>query len=244
MKIGVVITSYGAIDPHIYRNHLSALLHWNKQFDIDVFHLPDMQQYSALNSCTDNAIANGCDFILYVEHDNTYYKELLSDLLKSDKDIITGYYTFRNWPFVPIPIVQAEDGKMYRVEYIPNGMDSLMRVSIGCFGCCLVKTSVLKKLEYPYFRCEYNEKKQATILPDVCFFNDARKAGFDIWCDGMVRNGHMAHPLKITADNYRIYQKLLLLGFPDMVSEADRLSEEERLKQIKEMGLLNRNDYT
>ena len=237
MKIGIVITTYGPIESLIYRNHLSVLLAWKKKYNLEVYHVPDTQQESALNTLSAAAVSDGCNYIFYMEHDNTYQKDTLPRLLKHELDIVTGYYTFRNWPYDPIPLKKnLENGLLYRLEFIKEGNeDNMMEMTIGCFGCCLVKAHVIKKLfgEGLKFRQEYSKKVSGTLTVDCVFFDDLIKQGFKCYVDGNVRIGQLGNRIVITPDNYRIYREFIKMVAPNYVPKDERLSLDELAKKLR-----------
>ncbi len=243
MKVGIVIATYGAVDSAVYRNHLSVLLSWKTKMDLEVYHVPDTQQEAALNALSAAAIVDGCDFVFYMEHDNVYSKSTLPDLLKHDLDVVTGYYTFRNWPYDPIPLkMDVETGLLYRLEFVKGGNEkNVIEMSVGCFGCCLVKVSVLKALfnKELQFRREYDKKTTGTLTPDCVFFADLIKQGYKCMVDGNVRIGHLGDRISITPDNYRLYRECIRMVAPQLVPLDERLSPDElktRLRMLEEIN--------
>lgn len=237
MKIGIVITTYGSVESAAYRNHLSVLLDWKSKLDIDVYHVPDTQQEAALNALTKAAITDKCDYVFYMEHDNIYNKDTLPMLLKHELDVATGYYTFRNWPYAPIPLKKdKENGLLYRLEFVRGGKEeNLMEMTVGCFGCCLVKVPVLKHLfnKGLKFRREYDKKSSSTLTTDCVFFMDVIKEGYKCMVDGNVRIGHLGDRIVITPDNYLIYRELIRILVPEFVPLNERLTPEELKKKLE-----------
>lgn len=240
MKVGIVITTYGAVESTIYRNHLAVLLAWKTKYNMEVYHVPDTQQEAALNALSAAAVMDGCDYVFFMEHDNIYEKDTLPRLLKHELDVVTGYYTFRNWPYDPIPLKKdMENGLLYRLEFIKGGdKENLMEMSVGCFGCCLVKASVLKKLFSAKlsFRREYDKKSAGTLTADCVFFNDLRDQDIKLYVDGHVRVGHLGVRIVITPDNYLMYREFIKLVAPEFVPLEERLSVEEvknKLRMLK-----------
>jgi len=239
MKIGVLITTFGPLDPVAYHNHLSVLLSWKKLFDLEAYHLSDNQQEASLNAMVNIALQDGCTHLFFIEHDNILSKKDLPKLLKHNLDIVSGYYTFRNWPFAPIPVKRdTETGLYYRLEYVAEyeeGKDNLIEVDVACFGCCLIKAEVMKKLfdAGKIFRREQSIKGNTTMTVDCVLFDDLRKAGYKLFVDGNVRVGHLAQRFVVTPDNYRLYREMVKLVFPEIVPKEEQFSEEKR-KQICE----------
>jgi hypothetical protein len=236
MKIGVAITSFGSVDKDIYHNHVSVLLHWNKLFDLVVYHVGDVQQFEALNMMTSMAIADGCTHVLYLEHDNLYPKDMLERLVADDKDVITGYYPFRNWPYLPIPMIKNEEnGLLYRLEFVMNdkNVPNVMEMTVGCFGCCLIKVDVLKALfaKGCKFRTEFDKKTASTLTTDVVLFRDLLDNGYKINVDGHVRVGHLTGRMVVDPDNYKLFREMMRLVYPKAVEESEQLTEKEWQKR-------------
>jgi len=238
MKVGVALTTYGGIDPYCFHNHLSVLLHWKKTMDIEVYHVPDTQQEQAINGLCACAIRDECDFIFFMEQDNIFDKGDLAKLLAHELDVVSGYYTFRNWPFAPIPLKRDTNGLFYRLEYVPiHDRPSLIDVDVACFGCCLVKTDIIKSLFQKglVFRREFDKKTSSTLTVDCVFFKDLKGQGVKIFVDGKVRVGHTGMRPIITPDNYRLHTEMLKIAYPELVPPNEQYSEEERLSKIKEL---------
>ncbi len=234
MKIGAIITTLSTVDAEVYRNHLSCLLAWSKDYDLQAYHIHDTPQHKALNIMVDLAIEDECTHLFFMEHDNIYNKDTLSNLIAHDADYVTGYYPYRNWPYAPIPVVLDGD-EAFRFEYIPHkdSTNSLIEVELGCLGCSLLKVSALKKLKKPYFNLRLNKEETDFILADVVFFKDLREAGLKVLVDGNTRVGHLSHKVSLTPDNYRIFQKMIQVGFPEYITPDERLSAEEQIKELK-----------
>jgi len=224
-KIACILTSYGSIDPDVYRNHISCLLHWNKQFNISVLHYGGVQQHDALNGMIKEAKEKiDPDYYLFLEHDNGYNKSTLENLLSHDKDIVTGFYCLREWPFAPIPLIKLDKNKkeLTRFDFIPHeGIDPLMEVDVGCFGCCLVKKRVIDSLGSKCFRYIYDGENN--LLPDVVFFQDARDNGFKVYVDGSERISHFGKSIQITPDNYKILQDMYMLAYPGLTDKKPEM---------------------
>ena len=229
-----MITSSGSLEPEIYRNHLGCVNYWATLYDLRVYHVYDTCQQDALNTLVHNALEDDCEYLFFMEHDNIYCKDTLPKLLEHKVDFVSGYYPFRNWPYEPIPVVIDEDGETYRFEYIPHKdeTESKIEVELACLGCSLVQADVFRDMPKPYFDLKLDPKSKKFMLSDVVFFKNLRKAGVKVLVDGNVRIGHLSHRFSITPDNYRIFQKMVQVCFPEFVSPEDRLDEEVRIKEL------------
>lgn len=229
--IGVLITSYGAIDPATYHNHISCLLNFSKKHQIIVYHINGVQQAVALNMMTDKALEDGCDYLFYLEHDNTLGMSTLDYLLDDNKDIVTGWYTLRRYPFLPIPLIKKEDGLLYRMsyKYKDGATDYLLEAEVGCFGCCLIKSDVIKKLGKDLFTRKINDLSNNYYTPDIILFEEARKAGYKVFVDGRVKSGHVGDSMIVTPDNYELVANFYAQAYPEIV-----LANNEQVLKNKE----------
>jgi len=234
MKIGIAITSSGSLEPEIYRNHLSVLSRWSKEYDLQIYHIYDTPQVEALNMIVDSAIADECSHVFFMEHDNIYGFNTLHDLLAHDVDFVSGYYTFRNWPYEPIPLVEDGDGNMWRFEFIPGGEgSSLIEAKVACLGCSLIKIDAFKNVEEPYFDLKKNESSGKWCTVDIVLFEKLRAAGVKLFVDGNVRVGHLSNRFIVTPDNYMCIKKMVQVGFPECVTELDSiLKNEDRITEF------------
>jgi len=130
--------------------------------------------------------------ILFIDSDVIPRQKTLKKLLSLNKDIVSGavpicqdgkfkWNVSTEEKFTPIPVdPQASNWGL------PN--DQFKIESCG-FGIVLVKTEVFDELEWPYWKDEYKQGYR-TVGQDIYFCHKAREAGFDIWCDPMVKCSH------------------------------------------------------
>jgi GT2 family glycosyltransferase len=120
------------------------------------------------------------DYILWVDSDMLLPKDTLTRLLSHSKDIVSGAYAFKDLKSQDL-IAFSVDNKRVPLSEI----DGLTEVGGIGFGCCLTKTDIFKKIEYPYFVFgeDYGE--------DIYFCRKARAAGYKIYLDPDVKCGHI-----------------------------------------------------
>lgn len=139
------------------------------------------------NLIIDDAIANRCTHILFIDDDMAFPANALNDLLKHDKDIISGLFLQRNYPHAPV-IFGSENQSLNR-RYLKPGERGLIEVDACGFGFTLVKTRVFTSLEKPYIRVGevYKDRRGE----DTGFCIRAKSAGWNIYCDLDTVIGHM-----------------------------------------------------
>ncbi len=125
--------------------------------------------------------------ILFVDSDVLPRTNTLEKLLNLDKDIVTGVYpmTTRNGLFWSVS--REEPFNPLGVDDLP---DNPFKVKSCGFGIVLIKINVFEKLEWPYWKNEF-EPGVIKKGEDIYFCDKVREAGFDIWCDPKVKCNHI-----------------------------------------------------
>lgn len=125
-------------------------------------------------------IGRRCDYLLFVDTDMTFPPSLLTRLLAHKKDIVAATYRRRCEPAEVLGI--DLDGR----KLDPAVHRGLVEVAKVPTGLMLINMDVFEKFERdsagPLFYYDYNESGLATS-EDYVFCDDARKAGFSVWCD-------------------------------------------------------------
>jgi len=62
----------------------------------------------------------------------------------------------------------------------------LFKVALAGFGCCLIRRDVIEHVRHRKMSDRGGE--------DTAFFKDARKLGYDVWCDTRVKCRHQKYP--------------------------------------------------
>ena len=142
------------------------------------------------NLIIDDALANNCSHILFLDDDMAFGPDALMRLIRHDKDIISGLYLNRNHPHSPVIFDYAslEEGMCSR-RPLREGESGLIEVEAAGFGFLLVKTDIFKFMEPPYVRTgEFHKDRRSE---DISFCCRARKIGIRIYCDLDCRIGHI-----------------------------------------------------
>jgi hypothetical protein len=124
--------------------------------------------------------------IMFLDADVVPRKTTLDKLWKMDKDIVVGVYPMNQGSEIRWSVSRQEIWDAVKLEELPRNP---FKVFSAGFGVTLVKFEVFEKLEWPYWKNIYRpggiEKGE-----DIYFFEKARKAGYDIWCDPLVKCDH------------------------------------------------------
>jgi hypothetical protein len=172
MKIGIVLPTRGlvftAVEQAIEREREGKLVKVYRRSAVSP--IPDNHNY-----LTEEALADGCDYIWYIEDDTVAPVGALDSLLRADSDIACVDYGVAGWGCV----THNKEGEV-----------------LWCgLGCTLVKKAVYQKMVKPYFRADkslrlndwkwidlpkaYTENRAYGSL-DIWFCCQARAAGFKI----------------------------------------------------------------
>lgn len=131
------------------------------------------------------------DYLFSVDSDIILPKDCLSKLINADKDIITGLYIQRkpNQHVVEVYMDTPEGGTTnIPYEYLKD--TGIVEVA-GCgFGCVLVKSNVLRTMEYPHFYYKSALDHKNTVSEDTYFCAKARRMGYTVWADTSILCGH------------------------------------------------------
>ena len=145
------------------------------------------------------AIRGGYDYLLFIDSDMVFTPDLLRQLLKADKDIVTGLAFMRKPPFKPCIYTKMKIGAAgEKQEELLTDFDAGLIEVEGCgLACCLISVKALKALK---------ERNSALFWPvntygeDLSFCIKARQAKFRIWADTRVKVGHIGHFIVTQAD--------------------------------------------
>ena len=127
------------------------------------------------------------DYLFAVDSDITFPKETLKRLLNANQDIISGLYIQR--------IEHTHELELYgeqgRIKYEDIKGKGVIEVE-GCgFGCVLVNSRVLKKMEYPHFLYTHAIDHNETYSEDYYFCSKAKSLGFKIFADTSILCKHI-----------------------------------------------------
>lgn len=125
------------------------------------------------------ALAQGSDYILFLDSDMRFPSNLLSELVKHDKDIVACNYATRR---KPIKTVAFSDFASLQCIY-SHGQIGLEEVDAVGMGAMLIKASVFKRLPMPWFNISYLPTGKIYIGEDIYFCKLAQAHGYTVYID-------------------------------------------------------------
>ncbi len=164
---------------------------------------------AAREEAAKKAIEQNMDYIFFVDDDMICPNDLFLRLYRHHEvaDVVCPLAFTRNEPYNPVMYASVEGyDAVNRSDYFINNVvqnypkNKLVEVDACGFGAALVKTSILKKIQPPYFMCSEGTGE------DILFCYKVRKAGGRVFMDTTFNIGHLGHPQIITeefAESYR-----------------------------------------
>ena len=149
--------------------------------------------YESRNTLCKQAITHDVDYILWLDSDMVFDRDVLHRMLKhmeDGKEIVTGLYFRRKPPFTPVimkEITFDEDVHGHAEGYPDYPENELFEVAACGFGCVMMKKDILLDLLLNY-RTWFNPLFGAG--EDIAFCVRARELGYKIWCDPTIKLGH------------------------------------------------------
>jgi hypothetical protein len=113
------------------------------------------------------------DYLMQIDTDMLFPKDVLFRLIAHDKDIVGANYRTRTSPFRHAG--HYLDGTDKHV--MDHGLVPMAHLPTGLL---MAKFEIFRKLPKPWFRAPRDESEPRD---DVYFCNQARAAGYEVWCD-------------------------------------------------------------
>ena len=132
------------------------------------------------------AIKRDCTHLLLTDDDMIYGKETLERLLSHKKDVIGVNASIRK--------LVDKDSNHLVIEYLDREAKSdteLFKCKAIGGSMLLIDLKIIEKLDKPLFWYDLLPTGAITMSNDWWFCRQARKAGFDIWCDPTIEIKHI-----------------------------------------------------
>jgi len=140
------------------------------------------------------AIEGQFSHVFFVDADIVLPPDALLKLLAHDKDVVSGLYGRKrigsnvvevfNWN----PNARNGVSTLQLKQLMPPGLHKVAAVGLGC---CLIKTGVFKRMQYPMFEYFYPEDPTMTISEDIVFCQNVYDNKMVVFVDSSVVCGHI-----------------------------------------------------
>lgn len=147
------------------------------------------------NYCVFQALKNGSDYLLFVDDDMTLPSDTIERLMAHGKEIVGVASNSRVLPKSPTVGLMDEEGNyMHPDKTSPHRLkipESLFKAYFVGTGVMLIDMKIFEILPKPWFKFITDENGQITKGEDGYFCEQAKKSGYDIWCDPTLNVGHL-----------------------------------------------------
>lgn len=179
----------------------------------------------ARNEVVRNFLDGDEDYLFFMDADMTFPKDVIGRLLAHDVPMVTGRYHMRKEPFHAVAYVKhrtAEGPHAYAPVHFGRGLFEIER---GGAGVLMIRRDVLEAIEarvgHNWFRYQRgpNPPFDYTVSEDFWFYQQAREAGFPVYCDWACECEHLQE-MGINGTWNQAYLDAQVRAFATMTPEA------------------------
>ena len=213
-----------------YSVFYDSLIHLQRPPLVDVVMARSANVAENRNLITDRALEVGAEWIFYVDDDQVLPSFTLTNLLKHDKDVVSGLYVKRQAPYIPHVYNEEDEKGFCSPKMLTPLSGGLVKVLATGAGCMLVKTKIFEKLEKPYWRLGQIEPEGWG--DDLHFCHRVRELGFEIWADLDTRVGHISHGILWPKKEQSGDWSTVLVEGPNIVASWPAAQEATKLLKV------------
>lgn len=195
------------VDSIAYPNHMQFWYNQGRNTDFSFrFSSPRRMSIDNMRNFTAKAALEWeADYLFFYDDDVLIPNDSITALMDCDADIAAGLVYIRGYPFDKMAFKLQEDGSLPHLteEDLEKAGNHIIDVSAVGFSCCLMKMSLLRKLEPPYFMTGTNHTE------DVFYCLKALQTYPEttIRLNTKVRPTHLVDKYGVNHDNYKELQK-------------------------------------
>ena len=157
------------------------------------------------------------DYLFCVDSDIVLPRDALCKMVFEQVDIVSGIYVQRLPGF--IPEVYKTDYTRYDISDLLQS-DRLIEIGASGFGCILINSDVLNKMEYPHFVYKPALDHNNTFSEDLYFCKKARELGYKIWCNTTIQCDHIGQTVYGMPETINGTKKKDLPPLEDYIAEV------------------------
>ena len=163
---------------------------FSREYMLDFLVTNNTQIVTARREIVQGAQKAHADYLLFIDSDMHFERDLLKRLLADKKDVVGAYYHQRSMPLLPTARIKDKDTGIYRVpEVYEMAYDKPFECDAVGAGCMLIDMKVFTVIEKPWFA--YIDDEKYPMGEDVWFCQQVKKAGFSVWCDPTLSVKHI-----------------------------------------------------
>jgi hypothetical protein len=132
--------------------------------------------------------------IIFIDDDMVWKFEDLEKILKSEKDIVSGFYKMQFVNEQNKNLLAAMKNEIFILEEDINNKDELIELDAIGLGFVAINFEIFKKIKFPWFETfDLFDKKVGRVInkgEDYVFCQKAISAGYKIYGDPTIKLGH------------------------------------------------------
>lgn len=177
--------------PFIPVSFLYSFLYMERP-DFELIHADNGPIDTLRNDIVEKALSINATHLIMMDTDMVYHPKTITSLL-SHKLFVVGALCFRRYPPFDSIMLKIVEGKEYnKYESIDEWEEGeLVEVDATGAGCLMFDMSIFRKMPYPWFRFQKQERTGFVIGEDIGFCQDLKAAGYKIYVDTSVPSDHL-----------------------------------------------------
>lgn len=208
MKVLVGVNTLNSIDQATYASHTKMWYYMGKNYPTwsMISCTPQRMSIDRMrNFCGRSAMEFDCDYLVFIDDDVVVPEDCIPRLISHDKDIVAGVTIVRGYPYHPMIFNFSDKDNHYMDNYLelasPN--TGLVACDAVGFSCVAIKTSLLKKVELPFFVTGIN------YTEDVYFCQIVKQqvANVGIFADSTILTAHKKDAEYIQPEHVGLWKK-------------------------------------
>ena len=240
MKTVIGINNLTAIDQYAYANHIQFFYRLGKHWNDSEFILCNPRRMSIdrmRNEAAKIALESESDYLMFIDDDVLVHPRAFDMLQRHDKDIVAGVTHIRGYPFYPMIFNFTDEAykeNSYVIDYKEkaDSETGLIKCDAVGFSCVLIKVSLFRKLNPPYFVTSLNQTE------DVYFCKRAREQfpETEIYVDIACATQHLLGSEMIGPDSVDLWKKFEEVRSPWIKNKEKEDKRADRTpEQVKEL---------
>ena len=178
MKIAICTPVYGDTRAQFTDSLAQLLIHSGRRHDLSYLTFMSSDLAGNRERLAEAALAQGADWLLWIDSDQTFPPDALERLLASGHEVVGCNYARRAFPSGPTARQFRGGAWQPLFTDAANAAKGLTEpVHLLGLGLCLVRADVMRRIERPWFR----------LLPpqgeDAYFFEKLHRAGVPVFVD-------------------------------------------------------------
>ena len=259
MKLGICVPMYQVIPASFVINfihRLTELYNNGRNYEVKIYFLMGTVIDRARNNLVKDALADGCDYIMFIDADMILPPNAVDNLIDMNVGIASGLYFTKGKPYLPVARIKKKKSEVDEWEQDSTHrhledfeFNKTMNVAAVGMGCCLIKAEVFKKTEFPWFKFEWKQHngKHYQLAEDLYFCDNALKQGYKTFLNTGIICEHFG--TEVGLSHFMMYKDQLKEdkeNREDVIShlmKMDNISEDEVLRIFRDRANLRNNEW-